>query len=112
MYQVVERALHLERGMKTLKDLMSGYLSAEILCAFSGTVVRRLVVCDDTLDIDASGPWGHEEFSAPLAAEIKIRPWFMDRGDILFTADGQTIKLCTEHDLNCYEDGTTMTVSL
>ncbi len=90
----------------TLADLMNGHKAAEILCGMRGIVVRRLVVCDGTLEIDASGPWGREEFAAPLDTAISLRPWFMDRGDVLLTADGQTIKLCTECDLIRYEDGT------
>jgi hypothetical protein len=35
----------------------------------------------------------------------------MDRGDVVLTTDGQTIKLCTEHDLIRYEDGTTAWLS-
>lgn len=98
---------------KTLAELMNGHESAEIICAVRGSVVRRLVVCDGTLEIDASGPWGREEFAAPLEAEISLRPWFMDRGDVVLTADsGQMIKLCTEYDLIRYEDGTTAAVQL
>src|SRR5574341_2604794 len=85
-------------NIETLADLMRGHKAAEIICAVRGIVIRRLVVCDDTLEIDASGPWGREEFAAPLSTAISLRSWFMDRGDVLTTADGQTIKLCTEHD--------------
>ncbi len=97
---------------KTLADLMNGHKSAEIICAVRGNVVRRLIVCDATLEIDASGPWGREEFAAPLDAAISLRPWFMDRGDVVLKADGQTIKLCVEYDLIRYEDGTTKMVEL
>ena len=99
------------RSMKTLADLMNGHKAAEIVCCVRGSVVRRLVVCDDTLEIDASGPWGREEFAAPLDTPIKLRPWFMDRGDVLIIVhDGaiikQEVKLCTEHDLIRFPDGT------
>ena len=98
-------------NLETLTDLMKGHKAAEIVCAVRGIVVRRLVVCDDTLEIDASGAWGREEFAAPLDTAISFRPWFMDRGDVVLTTNGQTIKLCTEHDLIRYEDGTTAWLS-
>ena len=96
----------------TLADLMRGHQAAEIVCPVRVTVVRRLVVCDGTLEIDASGPWGREEFAAPLDTEISLRPWFMDRGDVVLTIDGQMVKLCTEYDLIRYADGTTDAVQL
>lgn len=92
--------------LETLLDLMRGHKAAEIICAVRNIVVRRLVVCDDTLEIDASGPWGREEFAAPLTTTLHFRPWFMDRGDVVLTAEGLTIKLCTEYDVIRYEDGT------
>ena len=98
--------------MTTHTDFMNGHKSAEIVCAMRGIVVRRLVVCDGTLEIDASGPWGREDFAASLDTAISLRPWFMDRGDVVLTADGQTIKLCCEYALIRYEDGTTVTVEL
>lgn len=97
---------------KTLAEIMKGHKSAEIVCAIRGGVVRRLVVCDSTLEIDMCGPSDREEFAAPLDTEITLRPWFMDRGDVMLKADGQTIKLCTEYDLIRYEDGTIDTVQL
>lgn len=83
--------------LETLADLMRGHKAAEIVCAVRGIVVRRLVVCDDTLEIDASGPWGREEFAALLGTAISFRPWWLssehDRWLVLESARVETVQL-------------------
>lgn len=90
---------------KTIADLMNGHQSAEIICPVRNVVVRRLVVCDKTLEIDASGPWGREEYAAALDTEIRLQPMFMDRGNVVLSINEQLIKFCTEADQIRFEDG-------
>lgn len=92
----------INKDMFTVRDLMAGHTGAEIRCAHTGKVVRRLAVVEDTLDIDAMG----EQLGIPLDTQLTYEPWFMDRGSILFTFNGQACKFCTEFDKIVFEDGT------
>jgi len=82
--------------MLTIHTLLDGSTSAEILCLFTGAVVRTLVVIDDRVDLRAAdgtcvGLDPHE----PLG----YHAWFMDRGSVVIHSDAGTIKLCTEGDI-------------
>ena len=82
----------------TIKDLMSGRTSAEIICRHKGGVVRRLTCDGDSVTVDAIT----EKVTVPLDTPIVYEPWFMDRGNMLFNGD---MKLCTEADLIRFPDG-------
>lgn len=86
----------------TFKDLMGGHPFAEIACAYTGMVVRRLVVIDDRVDIDALT----EQVGVALDTEIRFEPWFMDRGSLVFRLELGTGKLCTDGDVIRFDDGT------
>jgi hypothetical protein len=89
--------------MLTFSDLMRGHLTAEILCYRRGTIVRRLTVKGDTVNMDAIT----ESIDIPLTTPIAYEPWFMDRGSMLFNGN---LKLCTEGDTIRFPDGQTFWV--
>lgn len=90
---------------KTLRDIMAGHQTAEILNLFNGQVVRRLTVKGDVVGID----FLTETVDFPLDTAVLYQPWTMDRGSMLIecslTPDGYA-KLCTELDPIRFPDGT------
>jgi len=66
----------------SFKDLMNGHPEATISCLYSGKVVRKLKVENDTLWID---PLEGPKVLITLAAPITYEPWAMDRGNMLFS---------------------------
>jgi hypothetical protein len=98
----------------TLADILKGHTAAEILCAYTHAVVRRLVVNVDVGIVDMDAGEGHQ-VGIPLDTEITYEPWFMDRGSLLFAnpifgAQPAVWKLCTEHDVIRFDDGTEVLV--
>lgn len=89
--------------MTNFKNLMGSNRHANIVCLYKGTVVRRLSVVGDSIEIDAIT----ETVKVPLDTEITYEPWFMDRGSLLFALpSGRVGKLCTEGDMVYFGDGT------
>ena len=90
--------------VRTMADLMKGHQTAEIVCPNRGIIVRKLKVVGDQLEIDALAP---PLIQVPLSTPIKYVPWFMDRGNLIFScAAVPEAKLCTEADLIFWPDGT------
>lgn len=95
--------------MMTFETLMAGRKSAEIVCLYKGTVVRTLTVKGATIEMAAASG---EKVEVRMGTGITYRPWFMDRGDFQFYVpdlngpNGDVVKLCTEHDLIRFDDGT------
>ncbi len=92
----------------TIREFMKGHSGAMIHCCMSGMRVRTLAVIDDTLDMVC--PNG-DAIGVPLDTLVTYESWFMDRGSLIFDADGQTIKLCTEFDRITFDDLTSETVA-
>lgn len=87
----------------TIRNLMNGHTSAEIICLFRQVVVRRLTCVDDDVIVDALT----DKVTVPLDTQLVYEPWFIDRGSILFNGD---MKLCTEGDLIRFPDGSEQSV--
>lgn len=81
----------------TIRHLMNGASSVEIVCRIKGTVVRRLTSDGNDVIVDAIT----EQVTVPLDTRIVYEPWFMDRGSLLFNG----MKLCTEGDIVRFPDG-------
>lgn len=95
--------------MYTLRDLMGGHKYAEIVCPVKNIVVRRIVVVDDTADVDFTDG---TKLGIKLDAELSYQPWFWDRGSVLVDqAEHGRIKLCTEADRIDWDDGSSGCVS-
>jgi len=92
-----------EVRVASFRDLMAGYDYAEIVCRYKKTVVRKLTVNGDMVNMDAIT----EAVEVPLDTPVEYEPWFMDRGSMLFRAEGHDVplKLCTEADEVRYPDG-------
>ncbi len=101
--------------VESFKDLMNGHPSATISCLYSGKVVRRLKVENDTLWID---PLEGPKVLVPLSAPVRYEPWVMDRGNMLFAPEDvieplslrlvpkeTRFKLCGEGDYIEWSDG-------
>ena len=81
---------------KTIRDLLGGAARAEIINLLGGNVVRILTVMGDQVEIDAIS----QKVVVPLDTEITFKPWFMDRGNLLFSCPGVgQAKFCTEADI-------------
>jgi hypothetical protein len=96
MCQVSVYEMHQDLGMQTILSLLDGAASAEILCAFTGNVVRTLVLIGDRVDLRCGdgtcvGLDPHEQ--------LGHHAHFMDRGDVVIDSDVGTIKLCTVGDI-------------
>lgn len=95
--------------MMTFETLMAGRKSAEIVCLYKGTVVRRLTVEDNMIEMAAASG---ESVKVRMGTGIVFTPWFMDRGNFTFYVpdlngpNGDVVKLCTEHDVIRFDDGT------
>jgi hypothetical protein len=89
-------------SVKTFRDLMAGHQLAEIVCPVKGTVVRRLALQGNALEIDAVTV----KVTVDIDDPIRFEPWVLDRGNLLFSAPGFfNAKLCTEADTIRYADG-------
>ena len=88
--------------VRTFADLMAGHETAEILCAVHGEVVRRLRVAGGHVEVT---PLEGPSITVPSWTPITYEPWFMDRGSMLFQAEGGQAKICTEGDLVRFPDG-------
>lgn len=88
---------------QTLATLMQGHATAEVVCPIKGTVVRRLTVVGDQLEIDAITA----AITLPLSATVYYEPWTMDRGSMLLEqpVGDISVKLCTEFDIIRFPDG-------
>lgn len=102
----------------TLRELLAGHLSAEIVCPCSGNVVRRLVVNLDSaiVDLDTIEVVVGVKLDAELWISASFSP-FGDRGDVLMpwpegaarhpmSGPNEPAKFCTEDDILRFEDGT------
>lgn len=91
--------------MMTFKTFMAGHTVALIRCAYTGSVVRRLAVFGDVLELHCAD---NTAIGIPLDTPIRYEAWFMDRGSLTFTSKElpETAKLCTECDVVTFEDGT------
>jgi hypothetical protein len=89
--------------MLTLRKIMGGHRTAEILCLYKKRVVRELIAGDDSVDIHFMEG---TVVGLPLDTLLHYEPWDMDRGSILIpgTEHGD-IKLCTEFDIIRFDDG-------
>ena len=86
-------------------ELMNGHQSAEIVCAIKKSVVRRLKVDADGVHID---PLEGPVIVVPMDTPIVHEPWFMDRGNMLFSCEefpDDSAKICTELDVVRFPDG-------
>lgn len=84
--------------VSTFAELLRGKNAAEIVCAYTNEVVRRLVLVDGVIDIDAMG----DTVSVTIDTAITYEPWFMDRGSLVFVdRSGRRCKLATEGDTLC-----------
>lgn len=92
-----------------LRELLGSATSAEVLCAYKGTVMRQLAVLGgDAVDIHA----GADVVGVTLDTELTFQAWTMDRGSILFTdCQGRQLKLCTELDPIRLGDGRTVALT-
>lgn len=94
----------------TFRHLLAGHSTAEVKCLIKGTVVRRLRVEGDRVEVDALivKVW------VGLDDRIDFTPWVFDRGNLNFACNvvpaGQKAKLCTEADIIAYPDGTTASI--
>jgi len=82
--------------MQTILSLLDGSTSAEILCAYTGNVVRTLVLIGDRVDLRCGdgtcvGLDPHET--------LGHHAHFMDRGSVVIHSDLGVIKLCTVGDV-------------
>ncbi len=84
---------------------MTGHTAATIRCAYIGSVVRRLAVFEDVVEMHCADG---AAIGIPLDTPIRYEAWFMDRGSLTFTTDElpEVCKLCTEADAVTFEDGT------
>jgi hypothetical protein len=99
----------------TIRELMRGHLGAEIVCAYRGQVVRKLVVNPDVNIVDIDFGDG-EVIGLDLDTELHYESWMMDRGSITFRipdhllrpdmSPGVQGKFCTEFDIMRFDDGT------
>jgi hypothetical protein len=91
--------------MMTFKTFMDGHTVALIRCAYTGNIVRRLVVFGDVVELHCADTTA---IGIPLDTPIRYEAWFMDRGSFTFTSEElpETAKLCTEGDAVIFEDGT------
>jgi hypothetical protein len=89
---------------------MAGHKEAKIYCLYTGSLVRRLTVIGDNVQIDAMVP---PIVSVSLDTPITYEPWVMDRGNMLFPpvteelrilGGGKGLKICGEGDQIRYED--------
>ena len=80
-------------------DVMAGQEYVEVVCAIKGEVMRKLTLKDDMVHLEA----GPDAIDVPLDTPVSYKPWFMDRGSLLFNGN---LKLCTELDKIRYLDGT------
>lgn len=87
--------------MQTLANIMNGHKTAEIVCAYKGTVVRRLTVDGEVITVDALT----EKVDVLLTTPVTYEAWMFDRGSMLFSYAGKVGKLCTEGDIIRFADG-------
>lgn len=91
------------RRITSIRDLFTGHDGAEIRCLYTGNLVRKLALTGDVLDLDAIT----DQCAVSASAELRYEAWFMDRGSIVVPSlDHGGVKLCTEGDFICFEDGT------
>jgi len=88
----------------TIREFLAPHQSAEILCAYTKNVVRRIALTQSgTVEVDAIT----ESVEVSADAKVRVQPCFWDRGNILVDSIGRgTIKLCTEADVVRFADGT------
>ncbi len=86
----------------TLREFMQGRRGAEVICAMTGQVVRQLAVVDNRVDLKAADG---AEVGLALDEKVTYFERFMDRGDFVLLYNGSLIKLCTEHDIVRFDDG-------
>lgn len=100
---------YVKKTGKTLRDIMAGHETAEILSLLRGEVVRKLQVVGLQLEIDAIT----EKVSVPLDTELLLEPWVFDRGSVLIDHPTRgRIKFCTEFDPIRFPDGTQVEVKV
>jgi hypothetical protein len=88
-------------------DVLGTYNYAEISCAYSGNVVRKLTRLTDGIEID----YITGKVVVPAFTELRYEPWVLDRGSMLFDIEGHPgAKFCGEFDVIHYPDGKQETV--
>lgn len=98
-------------NVKNFRNVMNGHATAEICSLLNGEVVRRLKAIGDALEIDALT----DTVTVNMDDNLTFMPWFMDRGNILFThtdIPGNQGKLCTQFDIIKYPDGSEFEISM
>lgn len=77
---------------RTIRDVMAGHGYAEIRCAYTYTLARRLTVRGENITIDAITAVVDVPLDTPLFLDV----WLLDRGTVLFPGEEDTIHYTLE----------------